>query len=172
MSSKILESMGLGNLDIAYIFIGMLAIMLIMLILIIILVVKTSKLSKRYNKFMQGKDCKSLEKELAKIFEDNRFLRGVTDQNSKDIRKIYKNLEVTYQKVGLNKYDAFKEMGGKLSYSLALLNGNNDGFILNSVHSSEGCYAYTKEVKNGKCSLELGAEEKKALDMALGTIGE
>lgn len=59
-------------------------------------------------------------------------------------------------------------MGGKLSFSLALLDENNNGFILNSVHSTEGCYTYTKEIKNGECAISLGEEEQQALDMAIG----
>ena len=74
----------------------------------------------------------------------------------------------TFQKLGIVKYDAFKQMGGQLSFSLALLDENDNGFILNSVHSSEGCYSYTKEVRNGTCSISLGEEEQQALDMAMG----
>jgi hypothetical protein len=44
----------------------------------------------------------------------------------------------------------------------------SDGFILNSVQSSDGCYTYTKEVKKGECAITLGAEEKEALDKAIG----
>ena len=59
-------------------------------------------------------------------------------------------------------------MGGKLSFSIALLDENNNGFILNSVHSAEGCYTYTKEIKNGNCKISLGEEEEKALKIAMG----
>ena len=59
-------------------------------------------------------------------------------------------------------------MGGQLSFSLALLNENNDGFVLNSVHSTDGCYSYTKEIKNGESAISLGEEEKLALDKAMG----
>lgn len=58
-------------------------------------------------------------------------------------------------------------MGGKLSFSLALLNDKNDGFILNSVHSSDGCYSYTKEITAGTCAIDLGEEEKEALEKAV-----
>ena len=167
MSSKLLDSIGLGSVDIAYFFIGIIITVFILIILIIVEISKSSKLRKRYNKFMQGKDCKSLENKMLTIFEENKFLRTVSDQNKKDIRKIYKNLEQAYQKVGLVKYDAFKEMGGKLSFSLVLLNDNNDGFIINSVHSSDGCYSYTKGIKGGECEISLGEEEKNALVKAL-----
>lgn len=77
-------------------------------------------------------------------------------------------MESAYQKMGLVKYDAFNQMGGQLSFSLALLDENNNGFIINSVHSSEGCYSYTKEIKLGQCVIDLGAEEAEALAMAMG----
>lgn len=168
MSSALLESIGLGFLDIAYIFIGMAAIIFILFVLIIVQMVKLSKLKKRYEKFMAGKDAKSLEKEIADIFEVNTFLKAAEEKNKKDIRKLFHSMEYTYQKCGIVKYDAFKQMGGKLSFSLALLNKRNDGFIINSVHSSDGCYSYTKEVHEGKCDISLGEEEEQALKMAIG----
>ena len=76
-------------------------------------------------------------------------------------------MESTFQKIGIIKYDAFNQMGGKLSFCLALLDENNNGFILNSVHSAEGCYSYTKEIINGESSISLGEEEKQALLKAM-----
>lgn len=61
-------------------------------------------------------------------------------------------------------------MGGNLSFVLALLDYTNSGFILNSVHSREGCYIYTKIVDKGQTEVLLGTEEKEALDQALGYI--
>ena len=109
-----------------------------------------------------------IEKEIISICEDNNFLKVAADRNKKDIRKLFHNMEYTYQKCGIVKYDAFRQMGGKLSFSLALLNQKNDGFIINSVHSSDGCYSYTKEVHEGKCDISLGEEEAEALKMAIG----
>lgn len=75
-------------------------------------------------------------------------------------------MKFTFQKVGLVKYDAFHEMGGKLSFSLALLNETNDGFVMNAVHSREGCYTYIKEIVGGNSIIVLAEEEQEALDMA------
>ena len=86
----------------------------------------------------------------------------------KDIRTLYKKLESTIQKVGIVKYDAFQQMGGKLSFCLCMLDEENSGFMLNSVHSTEGCYTYTKEIINGKAMIDLGKEEEAALKMAVG----
>lgn len=168
MNSKLLNSIGLGNLDIAYIFIGLIVLIMILFIMCIVVSVKQSKLKKKYEAFMLGKDAKSMEKEITKLFTDIDYLKNAADKNSKEIRHIYKRLQITYQKIGLIRYDAFQQMGGKLSYSLALLDENNDGFLLNCVHSSEGCYSYAKEIKDGSCQISLGDEEQKALNIAMG----
>lgn len=168
--SNLMEQMGLSGFDFGYVFIGtiVLAVVLIaVLILLIVLICKMSKLKKRLNSFVTGSDGLSLEQEIAEICEDNRQLKKITTENKKDIRTLYKNMESAYQKMGLVKYDAFNQMGGQLSFSLALLDENNNGFIINSVHSTEGCYSYTKEIKNGKSSLSLGKEEAEALAMAV-----
>lgn len=167
MTSEIMNSLGLGALDIAYLFIGILALILILFILLIITMVKQSKLKKRYQAFMLGSDAKSMEDEIAGLFQDINILKGETKDNKKEIKHIYKRLETVFQKIGIVKYDAFQQMGGKLSFSLALLDENDNGFIMNSVHSTDGCYSYTKEIKNGECEISLGEEEKKALNMAM-----
>ena len=168
MNYDLLKSMGLGNLDITYIFIGMLALILILITLVIIQMVRIGKLSKKYKKFMRGKDAKNLETDIMGLFEDNKFIKNSLEKNSKDIHTLFKRLQGTFQKVGIIKYDAFSQMGGQLSFCLAMLDENNNGFLLNSVHSTEGCYSYTKEIKNGECDISLGDEEKKALDIAMG----
>ena len=66
------------------------------------------------------------------------------------------------------KYDAFNEMGGKLSFALVLLDKENNGFVMNAMHSREGCYTYIKEIINGESFIALGNEEQEALDKALG----
>lgn len=167
MNYDLLKSIGLGSFDITYIFIVILALILILLILNIVQAVKLKKLTNKYKKFMLGKNAKNLETDIVGLYEDNKFIKLTLEKNGKDIHTLYKRLESTFQKIGIVKYDAF-QMGGQLSFSLALLDENNNGFVLNSVHSAEGCYSYTKEIKHGECSISLGDEEKKALNMAMG----
>lgn len=167
MNYNLLNDMGLGNLDLTYLFIGAFAAIIILLIIVIVLCVNLGRLSKKYKKFMGGKNAKSLEKDIMGLYEDNRLIKASMEKNRKDIENLYRKLEGTFQKIGIVKYDAFAQMGGQLSFSLALLDENDNGFILNSVHSTEGCYSYTKEIKNGLCDISLGDEEKKALDIAM-----
>lgn len=169
MNYNLLEEIGIGSFDLSYLFIAAFASILLLLIIVIVHTVKLSKLSRRYKKFMAGKNAKSLEQDIEGIFEDNKFIKASTEKNRKDIQALYRKFEGAFQKVGIVKYDAFNQMGGQLSFSLALLDENDNGFILNSVHSTEGCYSYTKEIKKGICEISLGDEEKKALDIAMGT---
>ena len=154
-SSSFLNQLGLGNFDLGFLLIGMIVVILILvavLVLLILQIKKTKKLQKRLDKFLLGKDGRSLEDNINMLYEDNKFLKTSAEKNRKDIRILYKNMESTFQKMGLVKYDAFHQMGGQLSFSLAILDENNNGFIINSVHSTEGCYSYTKEIKESLLS--------------------
>lgn len=168
MTSNLLNQIGLGNIDIAYFLIVLLVLTVVLFIFVIVLLIKISKLNKRLARFMKGKDAQSLESEINGLYEDNKFLKNMVDNNKKDIRQLYRQLSKAFQKIGIVKYDAYQQMGGLLSFSLALLDEDNNGLILNSVHSTEGCYTYTKEIQHGECSIELSNEEKVALDQAMG----
>ncbi|MBR1703209.1 MAG: DUF4446 family protein [Lachnospiraceae bacterium] len=175
MNTALLQQMGLGGLDAGYLVIGMIVLAVLVIILLILLILqmqKVNRLKTRLSRFTAGKDGSSLEEDIAKLFEDNQFLKDESEKNRKDIKTLYKKMESAYQKLGIVKYDAFNQMGGKLSFCLALLDENNNGFVMNSVHSTDGCYCYTKTIKNGECKLDLGKEEEKALEKALGNTGE
>ncbi len=167
--SNFFDQLGFIDIEFLVIAIGVLLIIsLLFLILLIVQMVKVSKLKKRMNQFMLGKDASSLEEDISKLYEDNKVLKEAADKSKKDIRVLYKKIEASYQRMGLVRYDAYNQMGGQLSFSLALLDQNNNGFILNSVHSTEGCYSYTKEIKCGESSISLGTEEAEALAIAMG----
>ena len=71
--SNLFQDMGLGGIDVGYLFIGMAACILLLLILAIVQLRKTSQLEKRLDKFMLGKDAKSLEKDIIALYEDNKL---------------------------------------------------------------------------------------------------
>lgn len=166
MESSFFESIGLDP-DPGVLFVFVFVLILILLAINFILIAKYSRIKTSYDVFMRGKDAVSMEEAIMSLFDDITLLKAVSEKNKKDIGLIIEDLKETYQRVGIVKYDAFKEMGGKLSFSIALLNDNRTGFILNSVHSSDGCYVYTKEIIDGESPISLGDEEKKALMLAL-----
>ncbi len=154
------------GIDVDYIVIGLAVLVLALIILVIVNVVQISKLKKRYKIFMSGKNAKSLEDILTKRLDQVDSLLISNSTNERDIEKLFKGMKFTYQKMGLVKYDAFREMGGKLSFSLAMLNEKNEGFVINAMHTREGCYTYIKEIIDGNSIITLSEEEQEALDMA------
>lgn len=161
------------TLDYAIIAIAALMVLVFILIIIMIVnVVQMKKLKKNYRIFMDGKDAKTLEDTLIKRLDQVDTLLAENEKNAQNIEKLFANMKFAFQKVGLVKYDAFHEMGGKLSFSLALLNETNDGFIINAMHSREGCYTYIKEIVDGNSIIVLADEEQEALDMAMKSNSE
>lgn len=150
-----------------YIIIGLVVLSIVFLIISIVNSAKCSSLKKKYNAFMQGKDGKSLEDDILFRLEQIDELIESNAANERNIDLIFKRLQKTFQKYGMVKYDAFDEMGGKLSFTLAMLNEKNDGYVLNVVHSREGCFSYVKEVIAGNPILSLSPEEQEALEDAL-----
>lgn len=154
--------------DSDYIIIGLVAVVLILFIITCVNIAQMRKLKKNYKIFMNGKSAKTLEDVLIKRLDQVDELIEANKQNDKNIRAIFKNMKVTYQKMGLIKYDAFHEMGGKLSFSLAMLDAGNNGFIINAMHTREGCYTYIKEIVDGNSIIVLSEEEQEALNRAMG----
>ena len=155
------------GIDSDYVIMGLAALTVLLLLIVFINIIQMHKLKKKYKMFMDGKNAKTLEESILSRMDQIDHLISSTQKNESDIQKIYKNIKTTFQKVGLVKYDAFHEMGGKLSFSLALLNEINDGFIVNAMHSREGCYTYIKEIIDGNSIIALADEEQEALDMAM-----
>lgn len=155
------------GIDSDYLVIGLAALVLVLIIIMLISSIQMHSLKKKYKNFMSGRDGKNLEDTLLKKLEQIDQIMEINAANQKNINSIFSNMKNTFQKVGLVKYDAFNEMGGKLSFSLALLNQMNDGFIINAMHSREGCYTYIKEIIDGNSIIALSGEEKEALEMAL-----
>ena len=154
--------------DSDYIIIGLAALTVVLIILMIINVVQMRKLKKNYKVFMSGKNAKTLEDTLVKRLDQVDELIEANKANEKNIKKLFQNMQLTYQKMGLVKYDAFHEMGGKLSFSLAMLDEKNNGFIISAMHTREGCYTYIKEIVDGNSIIVLSEEDQEALNQAMG----
>lgn len=167
MGSDILSAIGLDGLDLFWIFLFFFIFIIVLLVLIIVQNSKMKKLKQTYERFMTGRNAKSLEQSMVKLFEDVNKLKLYANKHEKRIRVIYDKVRNCYQKSSIIKYDAFSEMGGELSFVIAMLDEDDNGYIINSVHSTNSCYIYTKEIKNGQSFIDLGKEEQEALDKAV-----
>lgn len=118
-----------------------------------------TEISNLDNKFtgklrIQQEEMKS---DMAKVEEDiKRNMNLLNDQ-----------LSFAIQKVGFNKYDAFENQTGKLSFTIVLLDRFSNGVMITSINGREDNYNYSKAIKNGDAEFEISPEEKVALDMAL-----
>ena len=141
---------------------------ILLLIMTIICVVQTNRLYRKYDRFMRGKDAESLEDIIVNEIQEIEELKAQDRINKDMLKTLTISVKSSFQKFGMVKYNAFKGMGGNLSFAIAILDMNNTGFILNSVHSREGCYLYIKMIERGETDILLGSEEKEALEQALG----
>ena len=144
-------------------------IIFLLLILVIVLFAKQSGLKNRMGFFMSGSDGKSLEDAFVRKFENMDFVNAKLAEIDGRLDLIDRNLLITFQRYSIVKYDAFSAGGGQLSFVLCMLTKDDNGFIMNTVHSNsnEGYFCYLKEIKNGSSSLELSEEERQALEQAL-----
>jgi len=87
-----------------------------------------------------------------------------------DFEKISKELEnlkkFSIQRVGVVRFNPFKEVGGNQSFSIALLDGNEDGIVITSLYTREGNRVYGKPIRKGQSEYILSDEEKKAIEYA------
>lgn len=148
---------------IMYVLIGL---VVALIAIVVVLLVKTIKLEKKYATFMKGSDGADLEASIFSRFKEIDRLKKEEHLTSEKLDMTCETLINAFQKMGMVKYDAFSEMGGKLSYSLCLLNDKDNGFVITSIHSREGCHSYIKEIIRGESYVILSTEERKALESA------
>ena len=169
MESSILNSLGL---DPGIILVLLMILMVFVLLYLVRVSMKLTRFLKRYRIFMRGKDAVSLEKAFAQKFLEVDKLMELSKNQALEIGRIKDVLTRTTNKIGIVKYDAFPDVGGKLSFALAMLDESNSGFVLNAIHSREGCYTYVKEIVKGESYIVLGQEEKDALRQAVNYFGD
>ena len=150
-----------------YIAIALSVCCVVLLILVIISLCKLKTLKRRVDSLTRGKDTESLEDIILSYLKRVESLEEGEEITRAALTAIKDNLKITYQKKGLVKYDAFREMSGALSYSLALLDKENNGVLISSMYSREGCYTYAKDIVNGESKINLSEEETEALKQAM-----
>jgi len=141
----------------------------ILSIVSIVALFQVVKLKKRYEIFTGG--GRRAEYNLETQFEEyHKSAKAMEERYSKlaeMIRDLDKNMDKCVQKVGVVRYNPFNEVGGNLSYAVALLDSSNNGVILNGIHSRTGSFTYAKPVELGVSEYTLSAEESQALEQAL-----
>ena len=144
------------------------AVNILLLILYICNLFKLKKINKNYNKFMKKIGNGNNIDEMLKSYLNK--VDEIENKNNEIIKycnRIDNEVSLCIKKIGMVRYNAFKDTGSDLSFAVALLNDNNDGIILNGIYSREMSNIYAKQIQDGKTISKLSEEEKQALEIAL-----
>ena len=140
----------------------------ILFILYIANTIKLSKLRKSYKEFMKRLgNGNNIEEMLNNYMDSVSKVQNENKQLVEYCKSIDKNMGKCIQKVGMVRYNAFKDTGSDLSFTLALLDEDNNGVVLNGIYSREMSNIYAKAVENGKSLNTLSEEEKEAIRRAI-----
>ena len=145
----------------------LLIVVIALLVCVVSLFLEVNRLNQKYRVFMKGRDGQSLEKSFRRKFAMIDKGLDAAAANEQEIEKLKEIMGNTLNKYAIVKYDAFEDMGGKLSFVLAMLDDKNTGFLLNAIHSRENCFLYIKEIVNGESYVILSQEEVQALKQAV-----
>jgi hypothetical protein len=140
------------------------------LFLILFLMVKNYELSKKSRVFFSGKDAKSLESIIRNQAEKLEDLDKEIQELFEIVNKINNLAQHSLHKVGIIRYNPFKDLGGDQSFAIALLDGKNSGLVVSSLHTREGTRVYAKPIIKGESKkYPLTEEEKQAIKISSTT---
>jgi len=103
---------------------------------------------------------------LNEVLKEIKSLRREFQTVSKELEALKKKSDFFIQKIGIIRYNPFSNVGSDQSFSLALLDADNNGIVITSLFSQEGNRVYGKPVKNGGSEYSLSNEEKQAIEKA------
>lgn len=144
---------------------------IIILVLYISSVVNLRKLRTSYLKFMKklgnGENLEEMLKEYIKKVE---IVEAKNNEIIEYCRVIDENIKRCSQKIGIVRYNAFKDTGSDLSFTLAILDDYNNGVVLNGIYARDSSNIYAKPIENGESKYVLSNEEKEAINKAINNI--
>jgi len=112
------------------------------------------------------KKDKKEPKDLKEVLKQFKVLKKDFETLSKEFNDLKENHQFDVQKIGMVRFNPFSEIGGDQSFSVALLDGNDDGLVITSFYTREGNRVYGKPIKKGESQYALSKEEVKAIEMA------
>lgn len=141
-------------------------IIFILLIVSISLWSKNKKLVKKMNILDRGLEDGSMTAFLEKYVDKVDNLEDAIRELNKSTKALRELQRRNIQKVAMEKFNAFKDVGGNLSYAVALLDETNSGVVLSCIFGRDESRHYVKLIENGTCQQHMSQEEKIALDKA------
>ncbi|MGO4498176.1 DUF4446 family protein [Paenibacillus sp. 2RAB27] len=157
----------LFGLNAEYVMLVCFAFILVLLVMVIIISIRLSSLRKRYNRMINGTSAENMEQLLIEMQNSLNEQKAESVKASTQISGIHQSMKKMTSNIKVRRYNAFNEGGSDLSFSLAMLNEEQDGVIITGIHSREQMYVYAKPVAKGQSSYTLSPEEKETLTQTL-----
>lgn len=145
---------------------GLVVVVFLMLIWNFVQGHKLRKLRRKYEAMMQGTGIENLEDLLVDLKVHQDKIEDRQEEQGNQLRSIFNWIPKQHTKVGIKRYNAYGERGNDLSFSIALLSEEQDGFVITGLYNRDGSYVYAKAISNGESSHTLSPEEKEAITLA------
>lgn len=143
------------------------ALMLIIFLWNIVLSVRLTTLGDKYKKFMRGSSGKNFENMLLDHLEDIESAIERVNIISEDLISVKNQMDRCIQKCNIIRYNAFSDTGSDLSFSIAMLDNFNDGFIITGIYGRNESINYAKPISKGISKYPLSLEEEMVLKRSL-----
>lgn len=147
---------------------------IIISILVLILIIWTIflqtwvlRIKKKIRIFLKGRKVKDLEEVISEQLKRMRDIESEIKRILKWNEDLQKLADISITKVGVVRFNPFRDTGGDQSFAIALLDSNNNGIVLSSLYTREGNRVYTKPIEKGGSSYHLSKEEEKAMAEAM-----
>ncbi len=116
--------------------------------------------------FSYENQAENLEEIINRLVKKIKSLEQNNLRHNQELQSLDENLGLAVQKIGVHRFNALADEGGSLSFTVALLNRNNTGLVITSMHGRQHNRVYSKPVENGGSSFQLSEEEQKAIKNA------
>lgn len=138
-----------------------------LILLVIILTFIVVKNNKDYIKFMKKiGNGNNIDEMLKTYIQDVKEIKRDNSEIKAYYTKLDDDISSCIQKAGILRYNAFRDVGGDLSFTMALLDREDNGIVLNGIYGSESSNIYAKPIKKGQSTYQLSDEEKYAIELA------
>ena len=152
----------------AIIFLSLSIIIFVLLIINVVLLLYFYKTNKKIDQLLEKGKIKDFRDIFLLQKEKNDDLENKINDAFLKIKNLEDTCEITIQKIGVVRFNPFDGIGGNQSFTIALLDNKNNGFLISSLFGKDGSRVYAKTVKQGKSDYSLSKEEVEAIDRAIG----
>ncbi len=146
------------------IFVGIAAVLIVWLGVLTVLLLRTVS---HYNKLTSGVSSKTMQAVLSSMLQKQEATTKDIETLQKAIRYVEADGKLHLQRVGVVRFNPFSDTGGSQSFTIAILDGKDNGIIMTSLYARTGNRWYIKHIKAGLCEdVELSKEEESAIKKA------